>query len=76
MVSVSAGRLTYLNDVPEDGETVFLIQGSEVKLDRDKFLIWPAEWTCAHSGGLVPEDREYFITGWVHFSDNGGEYAA
>ena len=48
--------MTYLNDVPEGGETVFTIQGIEVKPERNKILVWIAEWTHVYSGGLVPGD--------------------
>ena len=65
--------MTYLNDVPEGGETAFSLYGIKVKPERGKTLIWPAEWTHAHSGGVVPEGRKYIITGWMHFPDNGGK---
>lgn len=62
--------MTYLNDVPEGGETSFDLYGLKVKPERGKTLIWPAEWTHAHSGGLVPSGQKYIITGWMHFPDN------
>lgn len=62
--------MTYLNDVPEGGETHYPLYGISVRPERGKTVIWPAEWTHAHSGGLVPSGHKYIITGWMHFPDN------
>jgi hypothetical protein len=59
--------MTYLNDVDDGGETHFLHYGLDVKPERGKTLIWPAEWTHAHSGQVVKSGRKYIITGWMHF---------
>lgn len=59
--------MTYLNDVENGGETVFDHYGIAVKPERGKTLIWPAEWTHAHHGGVVKAGRKYIITGWMHF---------
>jgi tetratricopeptide (TPR) repeat protein len=59
--------MTYLNDVEEGGETRFHHFGLEVRPERGKTLIWPAEWTHAHSGGVVRKGEKYIITGWIHF---------
>ena len=63
--------MTCLTGVPEGGETVFPIQGIEVKPECDKTLILIARWIRVHSGGLAPEGRKCFVTGWMHSSDNG-----
>ncbi len=63
--------MTYLNHVDEGGETEFPHYGLKVKPARGKTIIWPAEWTHAHAGGLVTKGRKYIITGWMHFPDGG-----
>ena len=62
--------MTYLNDVPEGGETEFPMFGLKVKPETGKTLIWPAEWTHAHLGSVVKKGNKYIITGWMHFPDN------
>ena len=62
--------MTYLNDVPESGETEFPMFGLKVKHETGKTLIWPAEWTHAHLGSVVKKGTKYIITGWMHFPDN------
>ena len=62
--------MTYLNDVPESGETEFPMFGLKVKPETGKTLIWPAEWTHAHLGSVVTKGTKYIITGWMHFPDN------
>ncbi len=59
--------MTYLNDVEDGGETNFIHYALDVKPERDKTLIWPAEWTHAHSGKVVNSGIKYIITGWMHF---------
>ena len=59
--------MTYLNDVPEDGETEFPMFGLKIKPQKGKTLIWPAEWTHAHFGSVVKKGKKYIITGWMHF---------
>lgn len=59
--------MTYLNDVTDGGETNFLHFDLNVKPERGKTLIWPAEWTHAHSGKMVKSGHKYIITGWMHF---------
>ena len=60
--------MTYLNDVEEGGETVFHYYDINVKPKKGKTIIWPAEWTHAHSGGLVKQGFKYIATGWIQFS--------
>jgi tetratricopeptide (TPR) repeat protein len=59
--------MTYLDDVEEGGETRFHHFGIDVRPQRGKTLIWPAEWTHAHSGGVVTKGFKHIITGWIHF---------
>lgn len=67
--------MTYLNDVDagQGGETRFDYYGLEVKPERGKTLIWPAEWTHAHSGKVVTAGTKYIITGWMHFAPPAGK---
>jgi prolyl 4-hydroxylase len=59
--------MSYLNDVEDGGATTFTHQGIEVKPQRGKTLIWPAEWTHAHVGNTVNSGNKYIVTGWMHF---------
>ena len=60
--------MTYLNDVEDGGETFFSHYGLSIKPQRGLTLIWPAEWTHAHNGGVLNSDSKYIITGWITFS--------
>ena len=60
--------MTYLNDVEEGGETEFHYYGINVKPKKGKTIIWPAEWTHAHSGGIVKQGCKYIVTGWIQFA--------
>ena len=62
--------MTYLNDVEDCGTTSFPHYDVEVKPQKGKTLIWPAEWTHAHSGNLVTKGAKYIITGWMHFPES------
>lgn len=59
--------MTYLNDVDDGGETHFPHYGLDIRPERGKTLIWPAEWTHAHAGKVVTSGAKYIITGWMHF---------
>ncbi len=59
--------MTYLNDVEDGGQTNFAYYGLDVKPEKGKTLIWPAEWTHSHSGKVVNSGVKYIITGWMHF---------
>ncbi len=58
--------MTYLNDVNEGGSTDFKHFDISVKPEKGKTLIWPAEWTHAHRGQVVKQEK-YIVTGWFHF---------
>ena len=59
--------MSYLNDVEDGGTTTFTQQKMEVTPEKGKTMIWPAEWTHAHTGNLVNAGEKYIITGWMHF---------
>ena len=60
--------MTYLNDVEDGGKTNFSHYGISIKPQTGKTLIWPAEWTHAHTGEILNGGKKYIITGWMHFS--------
>ena len=41
--------------------------GIKVKPEIGKTLIWPAEWTHAHTGEVLKSGTKYIVTGWLHF---------
>ena len=59
--------MTYLNDVEDGGETSFSHYNVKIKPKTGKTLIWPAEWTHAHSGEILNSGVKYIITGWICF---------
>ena len=59
--------MTYLNDVEDGGQTNFSHYGIKIKPEIGKTLIWPAEWTHAHTGEILKSGTKYIITGWMHF---------
>ncbi len=59
--------MTYLNDIDNGGETEFLHYGKKFKPKTGKTIIWPAEWTHAHKG-LPVEQEKFIITGWMGFN--------
>ncbi len=62
--------MTYLNDVDDNanGCTYFPHFNLKIKPEKGKTLIWPAEWTHAHSGEILNNGKKYIITGWMCFS--------
>lgn len=62
--------MTYLNDVPEGGETDFVLYNLSIKPEKGKTLIWPAEWTHAHRGSVVKQGPKYITTGWLQLPDD------
>ena len=60
--------MTYLNDVEEGGETSFHYYDINVQPKKGKTIIWPAEWTHAHYGGVVKQGCKYIVTGWIQFA--------
>jgi hypothetical protein len=62
--------MIYLNDVDDGGSTNFSHYDIKVKPEIGKTLIWPAEWTHAHSGETLNSGFKYIVTGWMHFPHN------
>jgi len=59
--------MTYLNDVDDGGQTNFNHYGIKIKPETGKTLIWPAEWTHAHTGEILKSGTKYIVTGWMNF---------
>ena len=59
--------MTYLNNVDNGGTTDFEHYRLKIKPEKSKTLIWPAEWTHAHTGSILESGSKYIITGWLHF---------
>ena len=59
--------MTYLNDVDDGGYTNFSHYRIKIKPETGKTLIWPAEWTHAHTGEVLKSGTKYIVTGWIHF---------
>ena len=59
--------MTYLNDVDDGGQTNFEHYGIKVKPEIGKTIIWPAEWTHAHTGEILKSGTKYIVTGWMLF---------
>jgi len=59
--------MTYLNDVDDGGQTNFSHYDIKIKPETGKTLIWPAEWTHAHTGEILKSGTKYIATGWMHF---------
>ena len=55
----------YLNDVETGGETEFY-NGTKVKAEKGKLLIFPALWTYTHKGNMPISNDKYIITGWIY----------
>ena len=59
--------MTYLDNVEDGGTTNFLQYSIKIKPEIGKTLIWPAEWTHAHSGEILNSGEKHIITGWMNF---------
>ena len=60
--------MTYLNTTEDNsGSTNFSHYNIKIKPETGKTLIWPAEWTHAHSGEVLNKGKKYIITGWMCF---------
>ena len=55
--------MTYLNDVSDEngGATNFSHYNLKIQPKKGKTLIWPAEWTHAHSGEVLNGGKKYMI---------------
>ena len=54
----------YLNDVEEGGFTEF-IDGTQVKPEEGKLLLFPAERSWVHRGTPPKSNTKYICTGWL-----------
>ncbi len=66
----------YLNDVHVGGHTEF-IDGTKIKPETGKLLIFPSTWTYVHQGAPPISNTKYIITGWITietFEENGQIY--
>lgn len=59
--------MTYLNDVTDAGETEYYYQKLKIKPEKNKTIIWPADWTFTHRGIPSPTQTKYIVTGWLSF---------
>ena len=50
--------MTYLNDVDDGGTTDFDFYKIKIKPEQGKTLIWPAEWTHAHTGSVLQSGKK------------------
>ena len=66
LAASSAASLLYAN-VDDGGQTNFSHYGIKIKPETGKTLIWPAEWTHAHTGEVLKSGTKYIVTGWIHF---------
>lgn len=57
--------LWYLNDVEEGGTTEFY-EGTKIKCEKGKLLIFPSTWTYAHKGNMPLSNDKYIATGWIY----------
>jgi len=64
--------MTYLDNVEDGGTTNFLHYDIKIKPEIGKTLIWPAEWTHAHSGEILNNGEKHIITGWMDFPYSKG----
>lgn len=55
----------YLNDIEYDGQTEF-IDGTKIKPEAGKLLIFPATWTYVHRGISPKCETKYICTTWVN----------
>ena len=55
----------YLNDVEEGGTTEFY-DGTKIKCEKGKLLIFPATWTYTHKGNMPISNDKYIATGWLY----------
>ena len=58
--------LWYLNDVNSGGETEFY-DGTLVKPEAGKLIIFPATWTFYHRGRPPKRTNKYITTGWLKY---------
>ena len=68
--------MIYLNDVTDDGFTLFPTQGKSFQPRTGDIVIWPAFWTHPHHGVTSKTQSKYILTGWWDYNllINGTDY--
>ena len=68
--------MVYLNDVTDEGYTIFPSQRKLFQPRTGDILIWPAFWTHPHKGVTSKTQSKYILTGWWDFElkINGNPY--
>lgn len=57
----------YLNTLePEQGGCTEFIDGTAIKPEAGKLLIFPATWTNIHRGCVLKSGQKYIVTGWLY----------
>ena len=59
--------MVYLNDVTDEGFTIFPTQRKLFQPRTGDILIWPAFWTHPHKGITSKTQSKYILTGWWDF---------
>tara|TARA_Y100000004_G_scaffold115555_1_gene129784 strand:- start:48 stop:713 length:666 start_codon:yes stop_codon:yes gene_type:complete len=57
--------MTYLRIPEEGGETEFIFQKYRHVPEVGTTLIWPADFTHKHRGGMVIKGEKVYVTGWI-----------
>jgi hypothetical protein len=59
--------MIYLNDDFEGGGTEFKFQKHIEQPETGKLLLWPANFTHVHRGGMLLSGSKYILTGWLYY---------
>ena len=59
--------MIYLNDAKSG--TRFYYPRRDVKAKQGRLVIWPADWTYAHSGIIPNRGEKYLMTGWYSYQE-------
>ena len=59
--------MIYLNDVYDEGHTIFPNQKRKFQPRAGDLLIWPAHFTHTHHGVTSKSEIKYILTGWFIF---------
>ena len=60
--------MIYLNDVYDDGYTVFPNQEKKFQPRTGDLLVWPAHFTHPHHGVTSKTETKYILTGWFTYT--------
>jgi|SRR5210317_415441 hypothetical protein len=57
----------YLNTLePDEGGKTGFINGRRVRPEAGKLILFPATWTCLHTGELIKANTKYLLVGGIH----------